>query len=389
MLPPDNTNNIIREATMKKKDTPSISKHFEGISDPRSANKRHILIDIITISICAVISGADGFAQITEFGKAKYEWFKQFLELPHGIPSVDTFERVFSRIAPDEFKDSFIKWIQAICELTKGEIVSVDGKTLRRSHDKSNGKSTIHMVSAWACANGIVLGQRKTDEKSNEITAIPELLKVLEIKGCIVTIDAMGCQKNISETIIDKGADYVFSLKGNQGNLHDDVKLFFQDHQKENFGNLSFDYHETVDGGHGKIEIRRYRTTSDISWLQGKENWKNLETICMVERERHFDDRVESETSYYIGSIENNAEKFGHAVRSHWGIENSLHWVLDVTFREDESRIRKDNAPENFAVLRHIALNMVKKETSSKKSIKLKRLRAGWDNDYLLKILAG
>lgn len=389
MLPPDNTNNIITEVSMTKKENPSITNHFERISDPRRNNKRHKLIDIITIAICAVICNADSFEHISEFGKAKYEWLKQFLELPHGIPSADTFERVFARIDPDEFKNSFIKWIQAICELTKGEIVSIDGKTVRHSYDKSNGKSAIHMVSAWACANGIVIGQRKTDEKSNEITAIPELLKVLEIKGCIITIDAMGCQKNIAKTIVDKGADYVLSLKGNQGRLHDNVELFFQEHQKENFNNLSFDYHETVDGGHGKIEIRRYRTTSDISWLQGKENWKNLETICMVERERQFDDRVERETSYYIGSIENNAEKFGHAVRSHWGIENSLHWVLDVSFREDESRIRKENAPENFAVLRHIALNMIKKETTVKKSIKSKRLRAGWDNDYLLKVLSG
>ena len=386
MLPPDNTDNIIREAGMTKIKNPSITNHFEGISDPRRDNKRHKLIDIITISICAVICNADSFEHIAEFGKAKHEWLKRFLELPHGIPSADTFERVFARIDPDEFKNSFIKWIQAICELTKGEIVSIDGKTVRHSYDKSNGKSAIHMVSAWACANGIVIGQRKTDEKSNEITAIPELLRALEIKGCIVTIDAMGCQKNIAKTIVDKGADYVFSLKGNQGSLHDNVELFFQEHQKENFKNLSFDFHETVDGGHGKIEIRHYRTTSDISWLQGKENWKNLKTICMVERERQFDDR---ETSYYIGSIENNAEKFGHAVRSHWGIENSLHWVLDVSFREDESRIRKENAPENFAVLRHIALNMIKKETTVKKSIKLKRLRAGWDNDYLLKVLSG
>jgi len=389
VLPLDNTNNIIGEADMGKDINPSISKHFQQISDPRSDNKRHKLIDILTIAICAVICNADSFEHIAEFGKAKYEWLKQFLELPHGIPSADTFERVFARIDPVEFKDSFTNWIQAICELTKGEIVAIDGKRLRRSQDKSNGRSAIHMVSAWACANGIVIGQRKIDEKSNEITAIPELLKVLEIKGCIVTIDAMGCQKNIAQTIIAKGADYVFSLKGNQGNLHDDVKLFFQEHQKENFKNLSFDYYETVDGGHGKIEIRRYWTASDVSWLQGRENWQNLETICMVKRERRFDDRVESETSYYIGSIGSNAEKFGHAIRSHWGIENSLHWVLDVSFREDESRIRKGNAPENFAVLRHIALNMVKKETSLKKSIKSKRLRAGWDNDYLLKVLAG
>jgi predicted transposase YbfD/YdcC len=374
---------------MTNPQNPSISKHFQGITDPRRDNKRHSLMDIITIAICAVISNADSFEEIAEFGKAKYQWLKGFLELPHGIPSADTFERVFARIDPDEFKNSFIRWVKAICELTKGAIVSVDGKTVRRSHDKSNGKSAIHMVSAWACANGIVLGQRKTEEKSNEITAIPELLKLLEIKGCIVTIDAMGCQKHIAEVIIDKEADYVFSLKGNQGRLHNDVELFFQEHRKNNFKDISFDYHETVDGDHGKVEIRRYFTTSDIGWLQGKEDWKSLETICMVERERHFKDTIEKETSYYIGSIESGAERFGHAVRSHWGIENSLHWVLDVTFREDESRIRKDNAPENFAVLRHIALNMIKRETTLKKSIKSKRLRAGWDNAYLLKVLAG
>ena len=369
---------------MAKSTTPSIPDHFSKIADPRKENRRHKLIDILTIAICAVICNADGYEHIVEFGKAKYQWFKQFLELPHGIPSADTFERVFARIDPDEFKNAFMNWVAAISELTKGEIVSIDGKTLRRSHDRSNGKSAIHMVSAWACSNGIVLGQRKTDDKSNEITAIPKLLKMLEIEGCIITIDAMGCQKSIAETIIDKKADYVFSLKGNQGNLHDDVEMFFQDYLKKGH---SFEYHETVNGGHGKIETRRYWTTSDIQWLQGKENWKDLNTICMVQRERQFEDKIESEISYYIGSIDNDAEKFGHAIRSHWGVENSLHWVLDVSFREDESRIRKKNAPENFAVLRHIALNLIKRETSLKKSIKSKRLRAGWDNDYLLKVL--
>lgn len=374
---------------MTNSNIPSISKHFSEIKDPRRDNRRHKLIDIMTISICAVICNADTFEHIVEFGKAKYDWLKNFLELPHGIPSADTFERVFAMIDPEEFKSAFMNWIHAICELTKGEVIAIDGKTLRRSHDKSKGRSAIHMVSAWANANGIVIGQKKVNDKSNEITAIPELLKLLEISGCIVTIDAMGCQTNIASSIVDKDADYVFSLKGNQGNLHKNVELFFQDQLKNNFKDVSFDYHETTDGEHGKIEIRKYWTTSDIDWLQGKEKWRKLQTICMAYRERHFDDRIESEFSYYIGSIENKAERFAHAVRAHWSIENSLHWVLDVNFREDESRIRKDNAPENFAVLRHIALNLIKKETSLKKSVKSKRLRAGWDNDYLIKVLNG
>lgn len=368
---------------------PSIPEHFENLSDPRRDNKRHKLIDIITIAICGVICGADGFGQIAEFGRSKFAWLNEFLALPHGIASADTFERVFARIDPDEFKNCFVEWIKAIHQLTQGEIIPIDGKTLRRSHDRKNGKSAIHMVSAWACTNGIVIGQVRTREKSNEITAIPKLLKMLEIKGCIVTIDAMGCQKNIAEKIVEKDADYVFSLKGNQGSLHDDIKLFFQDYKANGFDDLSVDYYETTDADHGKIEIRRYWTTSDINWLEGKENWKNLQTICMVERERHFEEKIEHETSYYIGSIDSVAENFARAVRNHWAIENNLHWVLDVSFREDESRIRKDNAPENFAVLRHIALNLLKNENSPKKSIKSKRLRAGWDNKYLLKVLSG
>ena len=352
---------------MKNPESPTLTRHFENSTDPRKQNKRHKLIDIMIISICAVICNANTFQHIHEFGKAKLNWLKTFLELPHGIPSADTFERVFARIDPDEFKRCFLNWIQDIHELTKGEIIAVDGKTLRRSHDKSSGKSAIHMVSAWASTNGIVLAQTKTDAKSNEITAIPELLKMLEIQGCIVTIDAMGCQTKIAETIIEKKADYIFSLKGNQGHLHQDIKTFFQDELSNQFRGISYDYHETIDSEHGKIEIRRYWTTSDIDWLAGKENWKGLRTISMAWRLRDFGDKIEEQTSYYIGSIESNAQKFGHATRSHWGVENSLHWVLDVSFREDESRIRKDHAPENFAVLRRIALNMIKKEKDTKK----------------------
>ena len=372
---------------MKNNQPGSIENHFSNITDPRDLNKRHKFIDIITIAICAVVCGANSWEHIQVFGQAKLDWFKDFLELPHGIPSHDTFGRVFAQIDPDEFQQSFMSWVQTICQLSHGQVIAVDGKTLRRSHDKSNGKSAIHMVSAWASANGIVLGQVKTDEKSNEITAIPELIKTLQIEGCIVTIDAMGCQKNISKTIIDKGADYVLALKENQGTLHDNVELFFQDYLNSATNQPTFDFYQSTDGDHGRIEIRKYWTTSDIIWLQGKESWKNLKTIGMVQRERHVGDDISIETSYYISSIENDAQRFGHAVRSHWGIENSLHWVLDVSFREDESRIRKDNAPQNFAVLRHMALNLLKTETSLKKSVKSKQLRAGWDNDYLAKVL--
>lgn len=283
---------------MSGKETSQITSYFENLNDPRRENRRHKLIDIITIAICAVICNADNFEQICEFGKAKLEWLKKILELPHGIPSVDTFERVFAMIDPEGFKHSFLNWIQAISQLTKGEIVAVDGKTIRRSHDKKNGKSAIHMVSAWASANGIVLGQKKTDDKSNEITAIPELLKTLELEGCIVTIDAMGCQKKIAETIVEKNADYVFSLKGNQGTLHESIEMYFQNQITTKFKDTEYDYHKTIDGDHGKIEIRQYWTISDIDWLQGKENWRNLNTICMVQRERQFDDKTEKETSY-------------------------------------------------------------------------------------------
>lgn len=373
---------------MNQKQAGSIRHHFSSMNDPRRDNSRHNLLDIITISICAITSGASGFSQIQEFGKAKYEWFKEFLELPHGIPSHDTIGRIFARLDPNELREAFIDWVSAISSLVVGEVIPIDGKTLRRSFDNDAGKSAIHMVSAWASSSGIVLGQIKTDEKSNEITAIPELIKSLEIEGCIISTDAMGCQKKIAEAIVDKNGDYVFGLKGNHGTMANDVELFFQDYLKNNLSGFNIDTSETIEKDHGRLEIRRYWTTSDIDWLQGKDAWKKFRTICMVEREVHANGKISKETGYYIGSIPSDAKLFGRAVRSHWGVENSLHWVLDVSFREDESRIRKDNAPENLAILRHLALNMIKKETSTKKSIRMKQLRAGWDNEYLKKILA-
>ena len=363
----------------------SISDFFSDVTEPRNSNKRHKLIDIITIALCAVICGADTWEEIEEFGHAKVTWFETFLELPHGIPAHDTFARIFASMNPKEFQKAFLGWVESIRSATKG-IIAVDGKTLRRSYKKD--KAPIHMVSAWALEGRMVLGQVKTGEKSNEITAIPELLALLEIEGCIVTIDAMGCQKAIAENIIDKGADYVLGLKGNQGALHEDVEFFFQDCLTSRFKDVAYDYHETVDGDHGRIETRRYWTAS-ADWLPDRKEWKNLSTIVMTQRECYQNGRTSLELRYYITSLKSNAKKIAEAVRGHWGIENGLHWVLDIAFREDECRIRKDHAPANFAVLRHIALNLLRKENSKRRSIKTKRLRAGWDTDYLGKILEG
>ncbi|MCD4741569.1 MAG: ISAs1 family transposase [Desulfobacteraceae bacterium] len=371
----------------KDKKQISIGVHFEELSDPRHHNKKHKLIDIMTIAICASICNADSFKQIEDFGKAKIKWFRKFLELPFGIPSHDTFGRIFACLDPKELQRCFINWVQAIQEALDGEIIVVDGKTLRRSFGKNSDKKAIHMVSAWASKNGFVLGQIKTDKKSNEITAIPKLLKMLEISGCIVTIDAMGCQKKIAKTIIKKGADYLFSLKGNQSNLHDDVKLFFDGCLKEKFKGTPYSFHKTVNGDHGRVETRKFWTLSDIDWLFGKEKWDGLKSIGMVESERQVGDNVSREKRYFISSLDTNAEKFGEAVRNHWKIENSLHWTLDIAFREDESRIRKDNAPENFAVLRHITLKLLKNEKTFKGSIKTKRLMAGWETSYLEKVI--
>jgi predicted transposase YbfD/YdcC len=365
----------------------SVKEFFSDITEPRDSNKRHKLIDIITIALCAVICGADTWEDIEEFGNTRKEWFERFLELPHGIPAHDTFARVFASMDPEEFQQAFLKWVEAVKTATKERIVAVDGKTLRRSYEKD--RSPLHLVSAWACENKMVLGQVKTHEKSNEITAIPELLQVLELGGCIVTIDAMGCQKEIVKTIVNKNADYVVGLKGNQGTLHADVKLYFEDCRASEFKDGVYDYHETIDGDHGRIETRRYWMTSDIDWLADKALWKSLSSIVMVERERYIDGKTSKETSYYVTSLTGDAERVARAVRGHWGIENSLHWVLDIAFREDGSRIRKDHAPANLAVIRHMALNLLRGEASLKRGIRAKRLKAGWDMDYLERILKG
>jgi len=375
----------------KRADNPpkTISDHFASLKDPRTPDKtEHQLIDVVTIAICAVICGADGFTEIADYGKAKYDWFKGFLELPNGIPSHDTFGRIFSLISPDEFQHCFQSWIQTVATLTSGEVVAIDGKCLRRSHDRSSGKAAIHMVNAWASRNRVTIGQFKTDEKSNEITAIPKLLSMLELEGCIVTIDAMGCQTKIASAIVDKGADYVLALKDNQGNLSEDVKLHFEEAVQYGIDDYAIETYESVNGGHGRIETRKCYTCSDIDWLEAKAKWTGLKTIVRIDSERDIKGEIGNDTRYYITSLENGPERILEAVRSHWGVENSHHWVLDVAFREDESRIRKGYAAENFSVLRNIAANLLRSEMSSKRGIKGKRLKAGWDNDYLVKVLA-
>ena len=373
---------------MRTPSNPSFSEHFESLPDPRiDRQKLHKLIDIISISICAALCGAEGWTDVEEFGKAKKDWFQTFLELPNGIPSHDTFGRFFSLLDPQAFQDTFLQWVQSVNDLFKGQVVAIDGKCLRRSHDHGKGKAAIYMVSAWATANQLVLGQVKTDEKSNEITAIPKLLRALEVKGCIVTIDAAGCQKGIATQIRSQGADYVLALKGNQGNLREYVEDYFTTARVNDFHGVPHDYHETIDGGHGRVEIRRHWSIEQFRDFPAKAAWKDFRSIGMVESERHIGSEVTIDCRYYISSLPADAKQFAASVRAHWGVENGLHWCLDVGFREDDCRVRQGYASENFAVVRHIALNLLKKERSFKGGLRAKRLKAGWDQDYLIKIL--
>lgn len=375
---------------MNKANAKSVVYHFGSLEDPRiDRTKRHLLLDIVVISICAVVCGAEDWVAMAAYGRAKQAWLARFLELPNGIPSHDTFGRVFRRLDPESFQQCFLTWIRALAPAMKGEIIAIDGKTLRRSWDRTGGKAAIHMVNAWATARRLVLGQRKVDDQSNEITAIPELLRVLALDGCIVTIDAMGCQKDIAELIIQKNGDYVLALKGNQGTLLDDVQFYFEAARKLQFKGIPYDFYETVDGEHGRIETRRYYTVTALDGLRHREDWKGWNMIGMVESIRDINGTVSQETRYYIGSIGAKAERFGHAVRSHWGVENGLHWVLDIAFREDDCRIRKGYGPQNFSVLRHVALNLLKQEPTAKIGVKNKRLRAGWDEAYLCQVLFG
>lgn len=373
----------------------SMGDYFADLEDPRiDRTKLHRLEDILLIAICAVISGAETWNDIEEWGNLKKEWLNTFMELPNGIPSHDTFGRVFGLLDPNQFQACFVSWVQAAFTATGGQVVAIDGKTVRRSHDRAHGKAAIHMVSAWAADSRLVLAQTKVEAKSNEITAIPELLEVLDLAGCIVTLDAMGRQTELTRQIRDQNADYVLAVKQNQEHLYEDIKELFDIEfaQPTPFEGVAHDYTQTINKDHGRIEIRRCWTLSDpefLNYIRNRSDWAGLQSIGVVVAERRQGNLTTTETRYYISSLPGDAASLLNATRSHWGIENSVHWVLDVTFHEDLCRMRKDNSPQNFAVLRHIALNLIRQERTSKRSLKGKRLRAAWSDDYLCSVISG
>lgn len=360
-----------------------LKDYFLELPDPRiERTKAHDLIDILVISIVAIICGADDWNMIEAFGKTKQGWFSEFLTLRNGIPSHDTFNRVFSMLDPKKFNECFIKWTESVCKLNNGEVISIDGKALRATAQPSNGQSCVYLVSAWASENKVMLGQQKVSEKSNEITAIPSLLEALVLKGCIITIDAMGCQKEIAKGIIEKEADYILALKGNQGLLNQQVKQSFQ---LEKPLQISTE----LDLGHGRIEKRTCSVIDNLQWIEESDKWDSLKTIIKIDS--HFEEKatgkISQDTRFYISSLAPNSTKINQAIRKHWLIENSLHWCLDIAFAEDKSRIRNGFADQNFALLRRIGLNLLKNDTANKFGIKNKRILAGWDNAYLAKIL--
>lgn len=368
----------------------SLLKHLAEISDPRiERRKEHLLIDILVIAICSILCGAEHWTEMERFGKFKESWFRTFLELPNGIPSHDTFSRVFAALAPEQLRTCFAAWVKDMLSGKSPRHIALDGKTLRRSGESSSGKAAIHMVSAYAHENGLVLAQRKVDEKSNEITALPEILKCLELTNTVVSIDAMGCQKSIAKQITSQGGDYVLALKGNQEKLAEAVEEHFTSAKRDAFELLKHEHYEEVDGEHGRIERRCYDVLYDANWLDPKKEWGGLSAIGCIYSERSVNGIMSRENRYYLLSSNMSAKAFASAARNHWGIENKLHWILDVAFREDECRVRQGNAAENLAVLRHIALNLLKQDNTIKLGIKSKRKAAGWDNDYLRHLLNG
>jgi predicted transposase YbfD/YdcC len=368
--------------------TTNFIDYFAELADPRQQDRcDHKLIDILFIAICAVICGADGFTDMEEFGMAKETWLRQFLELPNGIPSHDTFGRVLARLNPKAFQQCFLDWVRAVAVITDQEIVPIDGKKLRRSHDKANGQRAIELVSAWTRANRLMLGQIKVAADSNEITAVPLLLRLLALKGCIVTLDALHCQRDTAAEILKQEADYVLALKGNQGSLYNEVEGFFDAIVNERTFGYEISRHQTVDGEHGRIETRKYWHVNAPDYVKEKADWPGLVSLGMCEARRELNGQTSQEKRYYLSSLGVDAERFAKAARGHWSIENSLHWILDVVFREDDSRVRVGHAAENFGLLRRIAINLLQQEKRLKRGVKTKRLKAALDERYLLKVL--
>ena len=366
-----------------------IKNHFASLTDPRRRKVTYPLINIVTIALCAVIAGADDFVTIATRGRQKRAWLSRFLDMTSGIPSHDRFNAVFKAIKPAEFERCLLSWVTSLHQVTAGQLVAIDGKTLRQSFDKADAKSAIHMVSAWATANHISLGQVVVDEKSNEITAIPKLLELLDVSGCLVTIDAMGCQAEVAGKIIEGKADYVLAVKGNQPTLHTGIVEFFLDHMEDDFARVKVSRHETKEHGHGRDEHRTYLVCDVPDDLPDRGRWKGLKRIGVAISETMRGGKACDDVRYYILSRKLSARSFGAAVRGHWGIENSLHWQLDMSFGEDRSRIRKGHADANFAVARRMALSLLKNEKSQKVGVKTKRLTAAWNEDYLEKVLFG
>lgn len=364
-------------------------RFFDELEDPRvERTKLHTLGDILFITICAVLCGADGWTEVELYGESRREWLKTFLDLPNGIPSHDTFGRVFSRLRPDQLESCFMKWTAALAEASRGRLIAIDGKTIRRSFDKATGRAAIHMVSAWCETNHVVLGQLATDAKSNEITAIPRLLEMLDIKDCVVTIDAMGCQKDIAEKIVQQEGHYVLSVKENQPTLHEVVKKTFDELTGRGIPGVPYDFHENIDAGHGRIETRRIWTTGWTAWWSGRADWAALRSFVCIESVRQVNGQTSTERRYYISDLDGTdaAAMLGH-IRGHWGIENKLHWSLDMTFREDTLRNRAGYSAENFSRIRRLALSLLRQEKTCKVGAKGKRMKACMDQDYLLRVL--
>lgn len=370
--------------------TVSLRQCFADLHDPRREHGRyHDLWDILGLTICAVVAGADSWVEVEEYGHCKLDWLKTFLALPHGIPAHDTLGRVFALLNPAAFQQCFQEWVHALVAATAGRVIAIDGKTLRRSFDRASGQGPLHLISAWAAENHLTLGQLAVDGKSNEITAIPELLKIIDVTGAIVTIDALGCQKNIAAPIRAGGGDYVLALKENQPTLYADVQQLFLDGLENDFAKLKHHACHTVDEGHGRAEQRYYHVVAVPAELAAKHpEWPDWRSVGMVYSERTVGDQEPSnEVRYFISSLPPKVKTLARAVRGHWGIENSLHWVLDVSFREDESRVRKDHAPENLALVRRLAAALLKQDKKTKGGVACKRKQAGWDNDYLEQVL--